>query len=381
MTGTEQHPFKVVIVGAGVAGLEAALALRDLAGDRLSLTLLDPAHEFVYRPQSVREPFAGPLAHRYALAEIAADIGAELRPEAFKWLDPENRTVHTEHDGELQYDALLLALGARFHAGYEHALTLDVRQLDKQLQGLVQDVEGGYAHSVAFIAPGRMSWPLPLYEIALMTARRAWEMDQQVTVTLITPEDAPLAVFGPEVSAAVSKLLDEAGIVTITETRCTTPAANEVVLLPGERKLTVDRVVAMPELFGPSTPGLPKDGEHGFITIDPHCRVPGVEAVFAAGDATDFYVKYGGLAAAQADVAAASIAALAGAPVELRTFNPEIHGILLGGPRPLYMSAYIAGEHGSASAVSDEPTWSPPEKIAARYLSPYLESRDRSGVN
>ena len=57
MNSSTHTPFKVLIVGGGVAGLEAALALRDLAGDRVATTLLAAATEFVYRPMRVREPF------------------------------------------------------------------------------------------------------------------------------------------------------------------------------------------------------------------------------------------------------------------------------------------------------------------------------------
>ena len=143
----------------------------------------------------------------------------------------------------------------------------------------------------------------------------------------------------------------------------------------------MDRIVALPELFGPATPGVPKRTDHGFIPIDVHCRVPEVERVFAAGDAADFPIKHGGVAAQQADVAAESIAELAGASVEPRKFHPVIHGVLLGGARPLYLSAHITGGHGASSEVSEEPTWSPGTKIAARYLAPYLEARDRAAVS
>src|SRR5205823_6382506 len=73
-----QSSFNVVIAGGGVAALEGALALRDLAGDRVSTTLLAPEPEFVYRPMRVREPFAYSEAQRYSLEEIARDIGVEL---------------------------------------------------------------------------------------------------------------------------------------------------------------------------------------------------------------------------------------------------------------------------------------------------------------
>ncbi len=342
--------------------------------------MLTPEPEFVYRPMRVREPFAYSGARHYPLAEIARDVGFELRQDAFKWLDPQRRLVHTESGEQLPYDALLLALGARLSPAFRHALTLDDRRLDEQLHGLIQDVEGGYTHKLAFIAPSQMPWPLPMYELALMTARRAFDMNQDVSVTIVTPEDAPLAIFGSAVSEAVERLLEQHGILVISSTHCETPQPGQVALHPGGRTLHVGRIVALPELFGPSTPGVPKREGHGFIPIDVHCAVPGLERVYAAGDGTDFAVKHGGVASQQADVAAEAIAALAGAPIEPTKFHPVIHGILLGAEKPLYLSAHITGGHGSSSEVSEEPTWSPATKIAAKYLAPYLESRDGAAL-
>ena len=377
---TGHQPFRALIVGGGVAGLEAALALRQLAGDRVSTTLLAPEATFAYRPMRVREPFAGPGARVYRLDEIAHDIGVELMQDAFKWLEPERRVVHTELGDQLAYDALLIALGARARAPFAHALTLDDRLLDDQLHGLVQDVEAGLIHKIAFVAPSHMPWPLPLYELALLTARRAWEMRARCSVTVVTPEDRPLALFGTAASEAVERELVENGVLTISATLCSTPAPGEVLLHPGGHSLYVDRVVTLPELFGPATPGVPKQDGHGFVPIDSYCRVPGLEAVFAAGDATAFPVKHGGIAAQQADVAAAGIAALAGARVEPRSFQPEVRGILLTGGDPLYLSARVTGNRGSSSRVSATPLWSPATKIAAEHLAPYLQRLDEAPV-
>ena len=55
------RPLEVVIAGGGVAGLEALLALHELAGPRVKVELLAPEREFVYRPLAVAEPFG--LAH------------------------------------------------------------------------------------------------------------------------------------------------------------------------------------------------------------------------------------------------------------------------------------------------------------------------------
>jgi sulfide:quinone oxidoreductase len=371
------EPFHVVIAGGGVAALEAALALRDVGADRFVITLIAPDANFAYRPMAVREPFAYGPAQRHPLSEIAADLGAELVVDRFASLDAGQRIARTESGAQIHYDAIVLALGARPHARFPAAVTLDDARLEEQMGGLIQDVEGGYVRHLAFVIPARIAWPLPIYELALMTARRAYEMSVELAVTIATPEDAPLAIFGEGASGAVSALLAQNGITMITSVRCEVPDGRHVVVNPGDRTIAVDRVVALPELYGPAVRGLAA-GEHGFIPIDRHCQVPGVERVYAAGDGTDFALKYGGIAAQQADTAAEAIAALAGLPVEPTPLHPVIHGILLTGGAPRYLSARITGGHGFSSEITDEPTWSPPAKIAAKYLAPYLDERDRA---
>jgi sulfide:quinone oxidoreductase len=372
-----QEPFNVLIVGAGVAALEATLALRDLGGERIATTMIAPNPEFIYRPMTVREPFAYATARRYPLEEIARDIGVELIADSFKWLDRERRLVHTEAGEQLAYDALLLAPGACVHPRYKHALTIDDRQLDEILHGLIQDIEGGYVHRLAFVIPDGNAWPLPIYELALMTASRAYDMNVDLSITIATPEDAPLAVFGLGASEGVRRLLEANGIMTITSAHCQVPAPGRVAINPGSRQLHVDRIVALPELVGPSVPGVPGGPRGGFIPVDVRCKVPGTERVYAAGDATDFAIKHGGIAAQQADVAAQAIAALAGLVPEPEPFRPVNRGMLLTGGKPLYLSGYITGGHGSSCEITDAPTWSPPTKIAAKHLAPYLEEFDR----
>jgi sulfide:quinone oxidoreductase len=370
-------PLQVVIAGGGVAALEASLALRALAGEAVSVKLIASKPEFVNRPMTVREPFSYAQAQRYSLAEIAGDIGAELVADAVASVDTEARIVHTAGGAEHRYDALLVALGARIRARYEHATTIDDRNLDELLHGLIQDVEGGYVNRLAFVVPPHMAWPFPIYELALMTATRAYDSNVEVSITIQTPEDAPLAIFGDGASKAVADLLAGSRIEVITSAYCEIPQPGVIDVSPGDRRLQVDRVIALPELAGPSLPGL-TEGENGFIAVDVHCRVRGLEREYAAGDATDFAVKHGGIAAQQADTAAEAIAALAGAPVEPEPFHPIIRGMLLTGGKPLYLSAHITGGHGFQSEASEHPSWAPAGKIAAKYLGPYLEERARA---
>jgi sulfide:quinone oxidoreductase len=376
---TNTGKMRVLVAGGGVAAIETVLALHELAGERVAITMLAPNSEFVYRPMAVREPFAYAPAARYPLAAILADVGGRLVQDELGWVEAERRIVHTAHAVELEYDALVLALGARLYPRFRHATTIDDRRMDEAFHGIVQDIEAGYISSVAFIAPGRMAWPLPLYELALMTTARAYDMDVGLRATLITPEDSPLAVFGREVSDGVAALLSERGIDVITSSYAEVPRPGEIAVNPGDRHVYAERIVALPELYGPAVRGLPIS-EHGFIRVNRFGRVPDVGRVYAAGDAVDFPVKHGGVSAQQADVVAESIAAIAGAEVEGRWFSPEIRGVLLTGEAPRYLHAKITGGHGSASTFSKTPIDGVTHKIAARYLAPYLERLERGAV-
>ena len=133
--------------------------------------------------------------------------------------------------------------------------------------------------------------------------------------------------------------------------------------------------MATPRLEGPRLDGIPHDDE-GFIPTDSFGRVLGLEdaGVYAAGDATTFPVKQGGLAAQEADAAAEVIAAEAGARVDPAPFRPVLRGLLLTGSEPSYLRAEISGGRGETSVADPEPLWWPPGKIAGKYLAPHLAS-------
>ncbi len=374
---TTHDRYNVVIAGGGVAALEAAIALRELAADRVNVALVAPEAEFVYRPTTVGEPFARSSARRYPVEELAREVGAELIVDRLTRVDAPARTAHTEQGRELAYDALVIATGARIRAPFAHGLTVDDQSMDRLLHGIVQDVEGGYVHSLAFVASERMGWPLPIYELALMTAERAYAMNMEVAISVVTPEGAPLEIFGEAAHRGVAGLLEGAGITTICGVRVAVPEEGLVVMEPGGRRLRADRVIALPELFGPSIRGL-AGGAHGFVPVDSHGRVHGLSGVFAAGDATDFPVKQGSVAAQQADAVARSIAALAGAPLVPEPFRPRIHGMLFTGGKPKYLTAQLVGGRPLNSQFTDAPTWGPTAKIAATYLAPYLARCDQA---
>jgi sulfide:quinone oxidoreductase len=368
-------PFEVVIAGGGVAALEASMALRELAGDRVGLTLLAPTDEFTYRPVAVMEPFAHRPPRQLSLARVAADLNAALERDSLASVDPQRTVAHTASGRDLPYDALLIAVGARTTEAVPGAIALNPASIGASLQSVIDGIDRGAVRSLALVAP-RPTWPPPVYELALLTREDAADLE----IEIITAESRPMRIFGDEISAAVEDLLNGADIKLTTSAHVI--SVNDVLTVePGMRRLEVDRTVAMPRLAGPAITGLPSE-PYGFLPISPHCEVVGAQRVFAAGDATSFPLKFGGIAAKQADAAAASIAALAGVDVEPTRVDGTVHGALIAGRgnKRLYFTATFVGGHARDSRISDEPTWSPEAKVAAQHLGPYLDEQWASGV-
>ena len=372
------RPLQVLIAGGGVAALEAMMALRELAGDAVDITLLAPEPDFRYRPMVVAEPFMIDHAERLPLAPIAADFDAELVTGALASVDHTARRATTSGGEQLGYDALVIACGTRTRPAFEGAITVEDRNLGKTLRGLVQDIEDGYTHRIAFVAPAQAFWPLPLYELALLTAQRAYDANASVDICIVSPEGAPLALFGRGISMQLSKLLDDAGI-TFHGSSFARWRDGELTLQPGGVVLRPERVVALPLLEGPQITGVPSD-PHGFIPITERGEAIGQAGVYVAGDASSYPIKHGGVAAQLADVVAAAIATRAGVVVEQPPLRPVIRGMLLAGRETRFFEAELLGDGGFSSTVSLQCPWDPPAKIAARHLSAYLARDAGSAV-
>src|SRR5215207_1219860 len=360
---------EVVIVGASVAGLEALLALHELAGDRVRLTLVAPERDFVDRPMTVVEPFGLGQAHRHPVEPITSHVGATLVRGSVSEVRPAEQRVLLSGGGAVGYDTLVLAPGARSTPAYDHSVTVGAERWADAMRELVGSVERGEIRRVAFIAPTSIGWTLPLYELALLTSHAARASAVEPEMALITREERPLAVFGTQASASAGHWLRSSGIEFVGDTSAEV-RPGMVMLEPGHRALPVDAVVALPLVRGPRIQGLPAD-DFGFIPVDSHGRVHGLADVYAAGDATNFRVKQGGLAAQQADAVAAHIAADLGASVTPAGFSPVLRGMLFSGGDPQFLRTRDLHD-ADEGTTSLAPLWWPPTKIAGRYLGPYL---------
>jgi sulfide:quinone oxidoreductase len=367
----EKH---VVIAGGGVAALEGVLALQDLVGDRLRISLITPSRHLTYRALSVAEPFGGEPTPHYDWERIARDRGIRWISDVVQAVDPVSRQVETRDGPSVSYDALLLALGARAEPALPGAITFAGRRDVLAIREAIESLKPGRRSAIAFVATAGIAWTLPLYELALMTARYGRRRGLDLRIEIVTRESDPLGIFGAPASEALQQRLVAADIHVRTGTFAQEYAEGKL-WLELEGPVAFDVVIALPRLHGPALPGLP-DAPGGFVAVDPYGRVRDVDDVWAVGDMTTRPVKQGGLAAQQADVAAADIAAaMAGVDIDVRPYEPKLQGLVLTGDEPLFLERRPGAP--PESEASTEFLWTPPHKIAGRYLGQYLDTLER----
>jgi sulfide:quinone oxidoreductase len=361
---------RVVIAGGGVAALEACLFLRSyVSADDVDIDVLTPAQAFSYRPLAVLESFGGARPWSMGLDRFAADQEVTLAHDALAAVDGPARAIATSSGIRCPYDLLLVAIGARATPQLPGAVTFQGSTDTPAVRRVLEDAAVRLRPRIAFAVGPGTTWPLPLYELALLAATELRARGARCEITLVTPEAAPLELFGSRASEVVARMLKERGVSVVLGAEPLSAEPGELHLVDG-RTIGADRVVALPRVAGRFVEGLPHDPA-GFIPVDPHGRVEGVDGVYAAGDITTFPFKQGGLATQQADAAAEAILADLGLPIEPRPFVPVLQGVLYSGGEPTYMSSRL-GDDATGTTPRNYSLWWPPSKIAGRFLSAYL---------
>jgi sulfide:quinone oxidoreductase len=368
---SEHGRAEIVIAGGGIAALEAALALRALAGDRVSMTLVSPSTELTFRPTAGLEAFGDSGVHRYDLPAIAHDLDVRFGASRVEAVAPRAQTVRLASGTRLEYDALILATGARAIASIPGALTFRDQRDVPQLRRILAKLDSGAVSRLAFAVPSGASWALPVYELALLASQRAEESGAEIL--LVSGERRPLEIFGPVASELVAAELDARGVHFVGES----PAIawrEGALAIQGGPPVTADRVVTVPQLRVGRLTGIPASW-WGFVPTDTFGRVEGISDIYAAGDMTTYPIKQGGLATQQADRIAHTIAASLGAPVKEFRAGNVLRARLLGGEQPLLLRTELDWR-GRPTAGTVEYAYESEEdgvKVFGRYLTHYLE--------
>jgi len=381
MAGTSSSSPRpeVLIAGGGFGAVEAMLALRALAGEDVQVTLISPQLEFAYRPAATMDAFHETPPQTYDLQAIAAEAGASFRVERLQAVAPQQKHVRLASFAYLDYDALILAIGARAVAGIPGALTFSGQHDIPQFRRVLDELRAEDIHRIVFATPAGCAWPLPLYELALLTAAYAEAHKVRADIALVSPEMVPLEVFGTEASSLVADVLAERGVRFLSRSIPTSFQGDGGLSLHTGAKIDADRVIAAPALYGPRITGVPTD-RSGFVLANAFGCVEGLSDVYAVGDMTTFPIKQGGIATQQADVVAQAVARGYGAPVKEARPERVLRARLVGGKHPIFLRTEL-DEYGQATTAAlehvevDQPA-APAGKVFGRYLTPFLQTRE-----
>ena len=373
-------PHHVLIAGGGFAAAEAMLALRALAGDRVAIDVVSPEDRLYYRPAATLEPFCGTEPLTLDLRELASDVGATFRRDRLAAVASDAQRVRLDSFAHLRYDSLLLAVGTARRVRVAGAVTFADQRDVGRVRAVLDELARGEIRRIAFAIPGGVTWPLPIYELALLTAAFADEHGLPAEVSIVTPERRPLEVFGGAISARVRDALADRMVRFVGDVIPQAARRDGRLEVHFGDAIHADRVIAVPELIGRRVSGVPA-GWGGFVPVDRDARVLGLRDVFAAGDMTTHPVKQGGLATQHADAAARAIAAGLGIEVAPQPDDNVLEVRLAGADPPLVLSAALdATGRSVGAAVHRGARVMPGEKVLGRYLSPYLRERARAAT-
>ena len=130
----------MLILGGGIAGIEALLALRDLAGDRAEATLVAADPDFVYKLLIVEErsttrprstATSSPRSRSWARVSSAGSLARCARIRIRSWLR-RARAMTSATPAKRGYD--LLVAHRRSLAGSVHAVTFRFRSVGDPLE-------------------------------------------------------------------------------------------------------------------------------------------------------------------------------------------------------------------------------------------------------
>jgi NADH dehydrogenase len=309
------RPPRVVIVGGGFAGLNAARALRRTA---VKITLVDRRNFHLFQPLLYQVATGG-----LSPANIAAPLRAILERQKncqVLWgevngFDISRRVVHLD-DSEVVYDTLIVAAGAR-HSYFGHPeweqfapglkSIEDATQIRGRLLTAFEIAERASdldhrRRLLTFVivggGPTGVELAGTMAEIARHTLKHEFRhidpADSQIM--LIEAGERVLAAYPTDLSEKAQRSLERLGVIVRTKTMVTNVAADHVMLKFGgvEERLATSTIVwaagveasPLAKMLAEATGA--KLDRAGRVTVEPDLSLAGYPEIFVLGDMANY---------------------------------------------------------------------------------------------
>lgn len=210
----------VIIVGAGIAGVPAAYAMKNRLDSSDKVTVISNKDYFHFVPSNpwVAMGWRDRKDIAFPIGPCLAERGIEFIPQALKKVDGANNRVELVDGSKLAYDYLILATGPE--AAFDEIAGLDPAQGAVHSVVHIEDAAQAYADYQQFVKnPGPLvigavqnsSILGPVYEFAFLADAdlRRRNLRDRVSITLITPEPY-VGHLGLGVESDTRRLLEHA---------------------------------------------------------------------------------------------------------------------------------------------------------------------------
>ncbi len=297
--------LRVVILGAGFAGLELTSMLSEVLPDQLDLTLIDKNDSFFFGFSKLDVMFghSKPDAIHYPYSSIKKP-GVRFRQETVNKIDPEKRSV-TTNSGNYEADVLVVALGADYdmqatpglvEGGNEFYTLKGAEQLRHKLPKFTKGNAIVGVTSTPFKCPPAPSEAaLMLHEYLKQHGRR-----DACQVTLVHPFGAPIPP-SPDASRVLVRSFAERGIKFMPQhiVEALDPK-RKVAVLDDDTELPYDIFLGVPKHRVPEVVGKSGLAEHGWVPVDPDTLKTRYPGVYAVGDVAAMPIPKAGMFAESA---------------------------------------------------------------------------------
>lgn len=292
--------MRLVIIGAGFAGMYAALSsarLRDIRGvsfKELEIVLVAPEPTLVVRPR-LYEP--NPKALTAPLQDVLKAIDVVYMQGRAHAIDPRSRVVEIitgkGANNSLSYDRLVVATGSRLFRPNipglsEHAFSVDQLDdaiaLDRHLHDLA-DRPAMNGRDTVVVAGGGFTGIETATEMPARL-RNILGKDSKPRVVIVERKSAVAHDMGAGPRPVIEEALNKLGVETRVGVGVMAIDKSGVTLSDGERIESETVIWTAGMRAAPLTAQIPGERDNlGRLLVDRHLRVPGVDGVFATGDA------------------------------------------------------------------------------------------------
>ena len=282
---------KVLILGGGSGGLATAGRLKELLGDKVSVTVIDKRTSFVMGFSLLRVMTGEKTEQEVTVPkEKVSQKGIKFINTEVNGIDVKNGIVRTGQ-GEFAYDYLVIALGAELAPekvpGFESAFHMYTLEDAKKLRDALSSFRGGSLRLIVSSTPFKCP-PAP-YEAAMLIDDylRSKGLRDKSDMQIFTPEPQPMPIAGPEVGNTVVSMLNEKGISFHNNTKVSliNGSSKHIVFENGTRE-KYDLLIAIPPHTSPKVVKESSDlaDASDWISVDPKNMQTKHDRIYAIGD-------------------------------------------------------------------------------------------------